>query len=123
MYIRIGFDPVGGSLRKDSVRFDDAVCRTAFLFTIKFHVCDIDVHFAQTIRNMSDDSGFVLLDDDESAVFSGKVDFYFVDPCDSDFSSPTDSPRTISFCPLSSVIWISTVFGWTSVSVVFVVKE
>ena len=72
---------------KTSIGFDDRVGNLAFGLSEKAHKGNIYISIAETFGDIGSYTRFILMDDDNSAVFAGEIDLYRVDLYDADFSA------------------------------------
>lgn len=82
---------------KASIGFDDRVGNLAFGLSEKAHKGNIYISIAETFGDIGSYTRFILMDDDNSAVFAGEIDLYRVDLYDADFSARQGIRRGQSF--------------------------
>lgn len=81
---------------KTSIGFDDRVGNLAFGLSEKAHKGNIYISIAETFGDIGSYTRFILMDDDNSAVFAGEIDVQSV-LYDADFSARQGIRRGQSF--------------------------
>ena len=83
----VSSDCICDIFRYQIIGFYDGISGISFGFAEQTHECDIDSKFAEAFGNVSNNARCIFLDNDDRAVFSGKINLHTIDPAQAGFSA------------------------------------